>query len=1041
MTMNLLKHLHRGNRIRAWLATLALATAAVTSQAVPYASGIKLEAGVLTFILNENADSVKVIAGATTHDLGALSKGTISTNLALSGAFRIEVRRSAPGGWAQTSEDTNTKVKFNSPRGVAVNRNPASPYFGRVYIANSAAGTTGGRSVGDGIYVLNADQSDPLGQGDTALTGGANFATGTTSSPYRVTVGEDDNLYICDWSDSTGNLIVTDPNVAAGTAQFVLKPLASTTAPGNAATPVGLDNTHGSIAAAVVKGSLAQGNLTVFVIDEDLQTDKESTGLTELNGLWRFDVGAGPLPSTVDSSGLISIPSVAFVSQTMDLAQGPNGYFYVTDRRSAGAQNGLQVVDATDPDPFARIKFISLDESMSLGGTSDFFADAGAVDVSADGKWLAVYRYGNNEVVVTPLNEGIPDLAKRVIVPAFGTTAAGRDIAFDAAGNLHIVSSGFALYRAFSPGGTTVATTTSDGQFTVSTPQSTVTVTASTATTAEGSGTPGEFIVTRDGSTVGALAVTVAFSGTASNGADYTTLATTVTIPDGQASATVPVASIEDAIPEAAETVVLAIQGSDIYTAGSPGTATVTITDNETPQISLATEYGSAYERVTDDYILFRANRLGDVAGEVTVNLAYSGAGVASASGPATVTIPAGAGSATFQVHPLDNTALDGDREVVATVTAGTGYTVGTAAATGTIIDDELPSETGQILFSENFDTDSSASWTIRSGMGNGVEDQLVGFAYDYVSLDAIPPAPNGSNLGLKMTVNKFEATALGAAGVNVYPNGRTFSGDYAVRFQMYLLMNGGAGTTEHALVGINHSGTKANWVRQSAGAIVNPAVDNDGVYAALVADGSLVNGLGHVIYRGDGAANPALQVANVDPIDLTEFFKSPPYLGTTGLSGSPANTSGSDTKNWVDVELKQVGTTVTLSINKTPILTYANTSAFTSGNIMLGYNDQFDSIGDVGAVFIDNLRVVRLESVTPVTPHITAISKSGSDVVIDFTGGTSDGPGSFQLQGKAALEDAFAAEAGATITQVNPGQFRATVAMSGNTRFFRIRR
>lgn len=1039
--MNLLKRWQRGKRIRAWLVAAALAVAATGAQAVPYASGIKFEGGVLTFILNEDADNVKVIAGATVHDLGALTKGTVSRTLALSGAFRIEVRRSAPGGWAQTSSDANTLVRFNSPRGVAVNNHPASPYFGRVYIANSAAGTAGGRSVGDGIYVLNADQSDALGQGDTALTGGADFALGGAAAPYRVTVGEDGNLYICDWSDAAGNLIVTDPSVTAGSAQFVLKPLASTTAPGNATTPVGLDNTHGSIAAAVVKGSLAQGNLTLFVIDEDLQTDKESTGLTELNGLWRFDIGAGPLPSTVDSSGLISLPSITFVSQTMDLAMGPNGYCYVTDRRSAGAQNGLQVVDPSDPDPFTRVKFNSLDESMNLGNATDFLFEAGSVDVSVDGKWLAVYRYGNNEVVVMPLTDGIPDLAKRVVFPAFGTTAAGRDIAFDAAGNLHIVSSGFGLYRVFSPGGTTVATTTSEGQFTVSSPSATVSVTASVPETGEGGGAPGEFTLTREGSTVGALAVTVSLSGEAENGADFTTLSTTVTIPDGQTSVTVPVAAIDDAVPEVAERVILTIQGSDLYTAGSPGTATVTIADNETPQISLSTVYASAYERVAADYILFRANRLGDLGPEVTVNVAYSGAGAAGASGPATVAVAAGEAGANFQVHPVDNGALDGDREVVATVTAGAGYTIGTAAATGTIIDDELPSEVGKVLFTDSFDTDTAGAWTLRKGMGNGVDDYTVAFAYDYVNGDGIPPAPNGSGLGLKMTVNKLEATALGAAGVNVYPNGQTFSGDFAVRFHMYLLMNGGAGTTEHALVGINHSGSKANWVRQSAGVIVNPPVDNDGVYAAIVADGSLVNGLGHVIYRGDGALNPALQVANVDPLDLTAFFKSPPYLGTTGLSGAPANTVLSETGTWVDVELRQVGTTVTLLVNKTPIVTYNNSSGFTAGNIMLGYNDQFDSIGDAGAVYVDNLRVVRLDTPVPTTPSITSIAVSGGVVTIEFTGGASDGPGAFQVAGKAAVEGTFAVEAGAQITQLNPGQFRATVAASGDVRFYQIRR
>jgi hypothetical protein len=37
----------------------------------------------------------------------------------------------------------------------------------------------------------------------------------TTGMPWRITVGEqDDNLYICDWSDAHGNLWRTDGDLA-----------------------------------------------------------------------------------------------------------------------------------------------------------------------------------------------------------------------------------------------------------------------------------------------------------------------------------------------------------------------------------------------------------------------------------------------------------------------------------------------------------------------------------------------------------------------------------------------------------------------------------------------------------------------------------------------------------------------------------------------------------------------------------------------------------------------------------------------------------
>lgn len=1052
--MKLLEIGRLGHRSRAWLIALALASSAAVTHAIPYATGVKLEGGVLTFILNENADSVKVIAGAVSKDLGALNKGTISTNLGISGAFRIEVSRSAAGGWVQTSDDNNIFVRFNSPRGVAVNKNPASPYFGRVYVANSAAGTTTGvvRSVGDGIYVLNADQSDALGQGNTALNGGANFSAGGTSSPYRVTVGEDDNLYICDWSDAAGNLIQTDPNLSAGSAKFVLKPLASASAPGNGAVPVGLDNTHGSVAAAVVLGSAAAGTLKVYTVDEDYQTDREAATATEINSIWEYTIGSAALPYPELPARKISSPAIAFVSQTMDLARGPNGFLYTTDRRSAGAQAGLQVVDPAEPDPALAVKFNSLDASFALGSTFDYLAESGAVTVSTDGKWVAVLRNATpgttpasgagNEVVLAPLVSGIPDLAARVTFPAFGATAAGRAIAFDAAGNLHVVSSGFGLYRVFSPGGTTVATTTSDGQFNVRAPFATVTVTASVPSTAEGSGTDAEFTLTRTDSAVAPLTVNVALSGTAENGSDYTTIPATITIPAGQASVTIPIHAIDDNVAEATEEVVLTVQGSSGYSAGNPGSAKVTIADNETPQLSISTLLGSAYERVADDYIRFKVTRFGDLTSEVTGTISLSGPGASSATASGTVTVLAGETSASYDVHPVDDNLLNGDRVVTATITAGAGYTVGTASANGTIVDDELPSEAGKILFADKLDRDTSAQWKVLFGAGNNLDDKQVSFAYDFVNNDAIPAAPGGATLGLKLTVNKFEGTALGsAAGVNLYPIGKSFSGDFALRFNMFIMQNGGAGTTEHATFGINMSGNKTNWVRQTTAASENLALDNDGLWAAIVADGSYVNSLGHVLYTGQRATDPAYPLVNVNPEDLGNAFKSPPYLGTTGFVGSPANTVASETKTWVDVEMKQVGGVVTVSINKNPILTYNNTTPYVSGDIMVGYNDQFDSIGVEGAVYINNLRVVDLSSAAPVQPNITKIAVAGGTVTIDFTGGTGDAASAFQVQGKNAITDSFAAENSASVTSVGAGQFRATVPAGGDVHFYRIRR
>ena len=183
---------------------LAVALAAVawsgihSSQAVPYASGVTNNAGAVSFILNEDAGNVTVVfdGGASSSDLGALTKGSHAFNLGTAASFQIVVKKNAPVAWTQISTDS-TPVRFFSARGLAVNLDPRTPLFGRVYVANAVVGNTsvGARATGDGIYVLNPDLTDALGQGNTALTGGLNFTTTPSAqngnTPWRIEIGQD----------------------------------------------------------------------------------------------------------------------------------------------------------------------------------------------------------------------------------------------------------------------------------------------------------------------------------------------------------------------------------------------------------------------------------------------------------------------------------------------------------------------------------------------------------------------------------------------------------------------------------------------------------------------------------------------------------------------------------------------------------------------------------------------------------------------------------------------------------------------------------
>ena len=110
----------------------------------------------------------------------------------------------------------------------------------------------------------------------------------------------------------------------------------------------------------------------------------------------------------------------------------------------------------------------------------------------------------------------------------------------------------------------------------------TVTIAATDPTAAESSGNNGIFTITRTGSTTSALSVNYTVSGTATNGTDYSTIGSSVTIPAGSFSMLANVNVIDDTNAESSETVIVTLSANASYTVGSPSAATVTIIDNDT---------------------------------------------------------------------------------------------------------------------------------------------------------------------------------------------------------------------------------------------------------------------------------------------------------------------------------------------------------------------------------------------------------------------------------------------------------------------------
>ena len=563
---------------------------------------------------------------------------------------------------------------------------------------------------------------------------------------------------------------------------------------------------------------------------------------------------------------------------------------------------------------------------------------------------------------------------------------------------------------------------------------SVITVSATSPNASETGPTPGTFTISR--SEPGpAVTVFYTMSGTASSGEDYVALPGSVTIKANELSAEIALTPIDDAVSELAEAATLTITESPTYVGA--GFGTVTIADNDIPAIDIAVLQGSMYERLPEDRVRFRLTRRGNIdASSFNVNVNYSGTAAASRhTAPSSVVVDPGTFEVEFDVNPVNDALLQGDQTIIATVGPGTGYVTGTnsPSANATIVDDELPAET--VLFADNFNVDSSANWDLRYASTNAADaDFTATFAYDYSAYPyyMIPPAPRSGTdtKGLMLQVNKLDGEPL-AAALNLYPKSRTFTGNFAVRFDMFLIAPG-TSPTEYALFGINHSGNQTNWFRYSTGGV--PAGWTfDGLFYGVETDAA-GNG-DYVLYSAPSAGtNNPVTLGSRTAASLTNIFKNPPY----SKAGAPANNSITPTPAWADVEISQVGSTVTLKINNTVIFSHTNATAFTSGNIMLGVADAYDSVGSSdGLVVYDNLRVVQLASTS--RPAIAGIRIVGNTVEISFSGEASDAPGAFALLEATTVNGTYS-QVSATITGSN-GTFKAVRPLETTPRFFRLQR
>jgi hypothetical protein len=215
---------------------------------------------------------------------------------------------------------------------------------------------------------------------------------------------------------------------------------------------------------------------------------------------------------------------------------------------------------------------------------------------------------------------------------------------------------------------------------------------------------PGQFTITRTGSTNTALTINYSLSGTATNGTDYSSVTNSIVIPVGQTSVTLPINVIDDTLVESNETVVLTLNSSTNYTLGSSTAGTVAIADNDSalPSITLTTTDANAAETLsgqTPNPGQFTITRTGGTNTALTINYSIGGTATNGTDYSAlsnSIVIPVGQTSVTIPINVIDDALVESNETVVITLSTGTGYSLGTVT-TGlvTIADNETATPDG----------------------------------------------------------------------------------------------------------------------------------------------------------------------------------------------------------------------------------------------------------------------------------------------------------------------------------------------------------
>ena len=315
--------------------------------------------------------------------------------------------------------------------------------------------------------------------------------------------------------------------------------------------------------------------------------------------------------------------------------------------------------------------------------------------------------------VATAGEFGVTAGSRTVPIPTTGsatlTLATSDDEVDEADGSVSVTVAAGNGYTVGDPASGTVAIADDDA------PLPAIAVSAGDAVTEGGDAT---FTVTASPAPASPLAVSVTVAVDGDYGIASGTR--TVSIPTA-GSATLTLATSDDAADEPDGSVTLTVAAGDGYTVRDPASGSVSIADDDLPPpaVSIAAKAASVTEGGAAAFTL-TADRAPDADLTVTLSVAETGGGdhvAAADEGPATAVIAKGATEAIFSVATVDDDVDEPDGSVTVTLKDGGGYTVSPSpgdAAAVTVSDNDAAALPSLSVADVTIEEDAWMEFTVR---------------------------------------------------------------------------------------------------------------------------------------------------------------------------------------------------------------------------------------------------------------------------------------------------------------------------------------